>query len=250
MEHAIVLEAIAAGNQGWHGITAPEACPALWSLGQERARIEAIHRYTSRAVSSRRGCTTTGQDHSLKPKKWSDTSIGGQEWTYKLNTWWRDVSSAKSPRRQNTLNQPRWRPFQKDHGEADFCGPFPNGQYALVVTDQYSRYPEVEFVTTTSFEATRRKLKDIFSTHGVPETLQTDNSPPFNSHVFAEFAKESGFQRRITLVHGHPKVQGQVEGFNKMINKTISIARRDHIDPILVANVEIHTTRISESLCI
>ena len=35
--------------------------------------------------------------------------------------------------------------------EIDFCGPFPNGEYELVVTDQYSRYPEVEFTTTTSF---------------------------------------------------------------------------------------------------
>ena len=47
--------------------------------------------------------------------------------------------------------------------EADFCGPFPNGEYALVLTDQYSRYPEVEFTKSTSFEGT----SEIFSTHGV-----------------------------------------------------------------------------------
>lgn len=115
--------------------------------------------------------------------------------------------------------------------ETDFCGPFPNGipqQYAFVVTDQYTRYPEVEFVTTTAFEVTRKKVKKIFSTHG--ETLQTDYGPPFNSHAFAEFAKKSGFQNKcITPVH--PKKQGLVEGFNKMINKTITIAREDHIDP-------------------
>ena len=129
------------------------------------------------------------------------------------------------PAKMRTLPERPWTEI-----EADFCGPFPNGQYAMVVTDQYSRYPEVEFVTTTSFEATRKKLKKIFSIHGVPETLQTDNGPPFNSHAFAEFAKESGFQhKRITPVH--PKAQGQVEGFNKMINKTITIARQDQIDP-------------------
>ena len=83
--------------------------------------------------------------------------------------------------------------------EVDFCGPFPNGRYALVVIDQYSRYPEVEFTTTTSFEATRKKLKKIFATHGVPQTLQSDNGPPFNSQAFNDFARESGFQhRRIT----------------------------------------------------
>ena len=73
--------------------------------------------------------------------------------------------------------------------EIDFCGPFPNGNYALMVTDQYSRCPEVEFTTTTSFEATRKRLKKIFSTHGIPQTLLTDNGPPFNSLAFKEFAK-------------------------------------------------------------
>ena len=43
--------------------------------------------------------------------------------------------------------------------EADFCGAFPNGEYALVLTDQYPRYPEVEFTKSTSFEGTREKLK-------------------------------------------------------------------------------------------
>ena len=88
--------------------------------------------------------------------------------------------------------------------EVDFCGPFPNGRYALVVIDLYSRYPEVEFTTTTSFEAARKKLKKIFATLGVPQTLRRDNGPPFNLQAFSDFAQESGFQhRRIT-----PKAQG------------------------------------------
>ena len=109
--------------------------------------------------------------------------------------------------------------------EVDFCGPFPNGSYALVMIDQYSRYPEVEFTTTTSFEATRTKLKKIFATRGVPKTLQSDNGPPFNSHAFSDFARESGFQhKRITP--RHPKAQGQVEGFNKLVNKIMTIGHR------------------------
>jgi hypothetical protein len=62
--------------------------------------------------------------------------------------------------------------------EVDFCGPFPNGRYALVVTDQYSRYPEVVFTSTTSFEATRKKLKKIFATHGIRQNVQSDNGRP------------------------------------------------------------------------
>ena len=108
--------------------------------------------------------------------------------------------------------------------EVDFCGPFPNGRYALVVTDQYSRYPEVEFTTTTSFEATRKKLKKIFTTHGVPRNLQSDNGPLFNSHAFSNFARESGAKR---ILPHHPKAQGQVEGFNKLVNKIMTITRHD-----------------------
>ena len=102
--------------------------------------------------------------------------------------------------------------------EVDFYGPFPTGSYALVMIDQYSRYTEVEFTTTTSFEVTRTKLKKIFATHGVPKTLQSDTGPLFNSHAFSDFTRESGFQHKH-ITPRHPKAQGKVEGFNKLINK-------------------------------
>ena len=104
----------------------------------------------------------------------------------------------------------------------DLCGPFLNEEYTLVVKDQYSRYSEVEFVTcTTSFGAiTRWKLKQIFSTYGVPEIFPTDNKPPFNSHTFAVFAQESGFKHK-QVTHVHSKAQGQVEGFNNMVKKLL-----------------------------
>ena len=113
--------------------------------------------------------------------------------------------------------------------EIDFCGPFPNHEYALVVTDQYSRYPEVEFVRSTSLQPTRRKLKKILATYGVPKKVQTDNGPPFNSKEFKEFAAEAGFQHK-TITPRHPKAQGQVEGFNKLVNKSAVIANQESID--------------------
>ena len=113
--------------------------------------------------------------------------------------------------------------------EADFCGPFPNHEYALVVTDQYSRYPDVEFVRSTSIKPVRKKLKKIFATHGIPKKVQTDNGPPFNSKDFKEFAVETGFQHK-TVTPRHPKAQGQVEGFNKLVNKTATIANQEGID--------------------
>lgn len=39
-----------------------------------------------------------------------------------------------------------------DTVETDFCRPFPNSEYVLVVTDHYSRYPEAEFINSTSIK--------------------------------------------------------------------------------------------------
>ena len=43
----------------------------------------------------------------------------------------------------------------------DFCGPFPTGEYLLVVIDAYSRFPEVDIVHSTSAKGTISKLDRI-----------------------------------------------------------------------------------------
>ena len=81
----------------------------------------------------------------------------------------------------------------------DFCGPFSTGEYLLVVIDDYSRFPEVETLHSTSYEATKPKLDAIFSRQGYPEVLKSDNGPPFQGQEFAAWAKERGFtHRKIT----------------------------------------------------
>ena len=64
----------------------------------------------------------------------------------------------------------------------------------MVVIDEYSRFVEVETVSSTSAAAVIPKLDKIFATHGIPELLKTDNGPPFTSHAFKTFARELGFQ--------------------------------------------------------
>ena len=89
------------------------------------------------------------------------------------------------PAKMTSLPNKPW-----DTIEIDFCGPFPNRENALVFTDQYSRYPEVEFISSTSIKPVRKKMKTIFATHGIPKTVRSDNGPPFNSGDFKEFAIE------------------------------------------------------------
>ena len=63
---------------------------------------------------------------------------------------------------------------QQPWDQLDFCGPFPSGEYAMVLTDQFSRYPEVEFIRSTATAPIREKLKKIFATHGVPKTASVN----------------------------------------------------------------------------
>ena len=77
--------------------------------------------------------------------------------------------------------------------EFHFCGPFPSKDYALIITDQYSRYPEVKFVYLTAIKPVQKKVKKVFTTHGVSRTVQSDNGPLFTSEDFKEFAAEMGF---------------------------------------------------------
>ena len=107
--------------------------------------------------------------------------------------------------------------------DVDFCGPFPTGEYTLVVIDAYSRFPEVEIVRSTSAKSTIHKLERIFATHGLPNTLKSDNGPPFQSSEFKQFMKENGIKhQRITPLW--PQANSEAENFMKPMEKAIRAA--------------------------
>ena len=56
----------------------------------------------------------------------------------------------------------------------DFYGLLPNGEYLLVIIDEYSRYPVVEIVKSTSASTVNDKVMSMF---GIPDVLKLDNEP-------------------------------------------------------------------------
>ena len=117
------------------------------------------------------------------------------------------------------------RPWQKV--DMDLWGPLPSGQYLLVAIDEYSRYPEVEFVHSTSAEAVIPHLDRIFSTHGFPESVKTDGGPPFNgtdTHAFKMYLKWAGI-KHILVAPEDPEANGLAENFMKVIKKVWHTAR-------------------------
>nr|XP_029716993.1 uncharacterized protein K02A2.6-like [Aedes albopictus] len=98
-----------------------------------------------------------------------------------------------------------------------------NGVHLLVVVDYFSRYPEVETMTTTTAKNTIYKLRIIFARFGFPEELVCDNGPPFTSDEFVTFCNDSG----ITIKHSIPYApfqNGLVERYNRTLLKTIKIS--------------------------
>ena len=54
-------------------------------------------------------------------------------------------------------------------------------EYAMAVIDEYSCYPVVEIVSSTSTNAIFPRLDSVFDMLGVPKVVKSDNGPPFNS---------------------------------------------------------------------
>ena len=109
-------------------------------------------------------------------------------------------------------------PWQKVH--LNFYGSLPSGEHLPVCIDRYSRYPEVEIVRWTKAASVIPLLDKIFSVHGLPHQVISDNGPPFNSTEFARYMDMLGIQFDPTT----PKwPQGNAEGerFMQPLGKSI-----------------------------
>ena len=108
----------------------------------------------------------------------------------------------------------------------DFCRPFPSGHYILVVMDDYSRYPALEILTSTSARSTIPLLDKIFAEHGIPEVVKTDNGTPFQSDEFEKFSKYLNFYHH-KVTPRWPEDNGEVERFMRTLKKAVHTAQAE-----------------------
>jgi hypothetical protein len=105
----------------------------------------------------------------------------------------------------------------------DFFGPFENSIYLMHICNEFSRYPFVEEVKSTSAEAVIPVLSRIFAMFGTPNTVKSDNGLPFNGENFAKFSRHLGFKhRKVTPLW--PRANGCNERFMQSIKKVITTA--------------------------
>ena len=99
------------------------------------------------------------------------------------------------------------KPWQRIH--IDFAGPFV-GEIFLIVVDTYSKWMEVVRMTSTTSENTINVLRTLFSSHGIPNYLVSDNAAQFTEAEFQTFLKKNGI-KHIFSVPYHPSSNGEAE---------------------------------------
>nr|XP_054596817.1 uncharacterized protein K02A2.6-like [Nothobranchius furzeri] len=100
-------------------------------------------------------------------------------------------------------------PWEQIH--VDFVGPFEGHMY-LVVVDAHSKRPEVHIMDGTTAGKTIQVLFSLFSRHGLPHVLASDNGPQFYSEEFRVFLKANGV-KHIRSAPYYPATNGLAERF-------------------------------------
>ena len=80
----------------------------------------------------------------------------------------------------------------------------------LVIVDSHSKWIEVHTSTTSTSTVTIEHLRKTFSTHGIPDTIVSDNATCFCSEEFEHFCAMNGV-KHITPAPYHPSPNGLAE---------------------------------------
>jgi hypothetical protein len=103
---------------------------------------------------------------------------------------------------------------------ADFHGPLPSDEKLLVIVDEFSRFPIVKILNSTTAEVVIPVVDEIFNLFGRPNGLKTDNGPPFQSYKWKEYLRSVGVKhKRITPLW--PRANGICERFMRNINRVL-----------------------------
>nr|VZH94510.1 unnamed protein product [Spirometra erinaceieuropaei] len=125
------------------------------------------------------------------------------------------------PRQPPILWQPPERPWSRVH--IDFAGPL-NGVSYLILVDAYSKWPEIAPLNPATASATIAFLRRIFSQHGLPEVLVSDNGSQFISSTFEDFCRQHDIQH-LRFPPYHPQSNGQAEHFVDTFKRALLKAR-------------------------
>ena len=112
------------------------------------------------------------------------------------------------------------------------------------MVDYFSRYPEMVKLSSTTSQAIINALKTIFSRHGIPEIIRTDNGPQYSSQEFAAFARQYDFTHITSSPH-FPQSNGQAERTVKTVKQLLKESEDPHIALLTYRSTPFHWCGLS-----
>jgi len=134
------------------------------------------------------------------------------------------MSLRPNPPTSKIINWPGTsKPYERVH--IDFLGPI-NTKIYLIITDAYSKWPEVFEMTTMDSSKTLEKLRETFVRFGLPEYLVSDNGAQLTSEEFNNFCKLNQI-KHLTSPPYHPATNGAAENAVKSFKSAIYKMMKD-----------------------
>lgn len=107
-----------------------------------------------------------------------------------------------------------------------------NGKEYLLCVDYFSKFPEIQRLTDTTSRGVIMAMKSVFSRHGIPDTLVSDNGPQYACAEFKQFARDWEF-RHVTSSPGHAQSNGQAERTMQTVKNLLRKAQNGNGDPYI-----------------
>ena len=115
--------------------------------------------------------------------------------------------AGQPPRAKIIKYEETTRIFERIH--LDYTGPV-NGKSFLIVTDSFSKWPEVAVISKTDAETTVEKVREWVASFGLPDTMYRDNSRQFTPEAFVNFCKNNRIRCKTSPPY-HPASNGAAE---------------------------------------
>lgn len=135
---------------------------------------------------------------------------------------------AKQPKEPMTITDIPDEPWQKVGTDLFYL----DGKNYLVVIDYLSNYPEMALLSNLSAACVIKHMKSIFSRHGIPQIVYSDNGPAYSCKEFQDFAQEYDF-RHVTSSPLYAQSNGKAEKGVHIVKQLLKKAQESHSDPYL-----------------